>query len=212
MDLTPEQSERVRYLAEDEWGRGSEDEAAQWAEFDRVLAQMSAAELHAFVDQMNWDGGGADRLNRVLAHPLCDRGTALMIYWLARPTFYLAYQTRDRVRDEVGWALEEFDMLREIERRFADGTFASADIAFNPADDRGLDHTRKHPRIRPVPVYGVENGRRVQLNKNEPLGPAVDPRAVLRGDVRSGPRPRGRHITTRCSGPAGMVTCNSQAG
>ena len=59
-----------------EWGGVSEDEAAQWAEFDRVLSAMSSEELHAFVREMNWDGGGADRLNRVLMHPRCDRGTA----------------------------------------------------------------------------------------------------------------------------------------
>jgi hypothetical protein len=180
MALTPQQAERVRYLAEDEWADDSEGEAAQWAQFDRVLAQMSAEELHAFVREMNWDGGGADRLRRVLAHPQCDRGTALMIYWLARPTFYLAYETRDRVRDEL-WpsALEDYDMLRDIERRFAEGEFASADIAFDPTNDDGIDHTRKRPRKRPVPVYGIENGQPVQLNKNEPLGSPIDPRTVL---------------------------------
>ena len=180
MALTPEQAERVRYLAEDEWSGDSKDEAAQWADFDRVLATMTAEELHAFVQEMNWDGGGADRLTRVLAHPRCDRGTALMIYWLAQPTFYLPYETRDRVRDEL-WpsALKDYDMLRDIERRFADGGFASADIAFNPADDRGLDRTAKQPRKRPVPIYGTENGRRVQLNKNETLGTRIDPRSVL---------------------------------
>jgi len=158
MALTPEQAERVRYLAEDEWGGESEDEAAQWADFDRVLAQMSAEELHAFVNVMNWDGGGADRLSRVLAHPLCDRGTALMIYWLARPRFYIKYGTRERVRDEL-WpsALDDYDLLCDIERRFAANDFATADIPFNPADDNGRDHTSDGPRRRPL----------------------VDPRAVL---------------------------------
>jgi hypothetical protein len=192
MALTPEQAERVRYLAEDEWGGVSEDEDAQWADFDRVLSAMTPEELHAFVRKMNWDGGGADRLNRVLRHPCCDRGTALMIYWLAQPTFYLAYETRDRVRDEL-WAsaLDDYDMLREIERRFAVGDFASADIPYDPANDEGVDRTRKHPRRRPVPVYRIENGQRIQVNKDEPLGPPIDPRTALPSvmfePIRGGP-------------------------
>ena len=89
MPLTPEQLERVRYLVDDDWGASSPDEPTQWADFDRTLARMSAEELHAFVDQMNFGGGAADRLTRVLAHPRCDRGTALMAYWRTRPLFYL---------------------------------------------------------------------------------------------------------------------------
>jgi hypothetical protein len=112
---------------------------------------MSAEELHAFVDDMNWDGGGADRLTRVLAHPLCDRGTALMIYWRAQPRFYIRYGTRERVRDEL-WpgALADYDMLRDIERRFQSGDFATANIAFNPANDGGHDCTTNGPRRQPL--------------------------------------------------------------
>ena len=151
MALTPEQAERVRYLAEDEWAGESADEAARWAEFDRVLGQMSAAELHAFVDQMNWDGGGADRLTRVLSHPLCDRGTALMMYWRAQPRFFIQYGTRERVRDELGpTELAEYDMLRDIERRFQSNDFSTDDIAFDPADDEGHDLTSDGPRRRPL--------------------------------------------------------------
>ena len=150
MALTPQQRERVRYLAEDEWVE-TDDEATRWADFDRGLAQMSAEELHAFVRDMNWDGGGADRLRRVLAHPRCDRGTALMIYWLARPRFYIKYGTRERVRDEL-WAsaLDDYDMLREIERRFESGGFATADIPFDPANDDGHDHTADGQGRRPL--------------------------------------------------------------
>ena len=158
MALTPEQAERVRYLAEDEWGSESVDEAEQCASFERVLAQMSAEELHAFVNRMNWDGGGADRLTKVLAHPLCDRGTALMIYWRTNPRFFIRYVTRERVRDEL-WAsaLEDFDMLRSIERRFQSGGFATSNIVFDPTNDRGHDWTSDGPRRRPI----------------------IDPRAVL---------------------------------
>jgi hypothetical protein len=162
MALTPEQAERVRYLAEDEWGSSSEDEAAQWANFDHVLGEMSAEELHAFVDRMNWDGGGADRLTRVLAHPLCDRGTALIIYWRARPTFYIKYGTRERVRDKL-WpsALADYDMLRDIEQRFQAGDFTTANIPYDPANDGGGDRTGRGQALPPImfePIRGSECG------------------------------------------------------
>ena len=143
MGLTAEQRHRVQYLAEDNW--------QTWADFDRVLNEMSAPELHAFVEEMNWDGGGADRLLRVLAHPLCDRGTALMIYWRAQPTFYLAYQTRARVERELGRsAVQDYDMLRRIERRFAKDGYGKARIPYDPADDNGHDLTAGRVRVKPA--------------------------------------------------------------
>ena len=180
MSLTPEQLARVNYLADDQWAAEDRTEAESWADFDRTLAVMSAEELHAFVDRMNWDGGPTDRLGRVMAHPLCDRGTVLMMYWRGRPTFFLPYETRERVGDEL-WpaALETFDLLREIERRFAAGDYVSAEIAFDPANDKGHDWTGKRARIKPAAIYGVENGRRVQLNRKGPFGPWVEPREAL---------------------------------
>jgi hypothetical protein len=93
MNLSPEQVERVRYLAEDRW--------ESWTDFLSVLALMSTEELHEFVNEMNWDGGGTDRLKHVLAHPNCDRGTALMIYWRVDPIFFLKYGTRERIKAEL---------------------------------------------------------------------------------------------------------------
>jgi hypothetical protein len=73
-------------------------------------------------------------------------------------------------------------MLRAIERRFAQaagGGFTTAVIAFDPANDRGRDLTRKGARRKPVPVFGLENGRRVRLNRDEPPGEWINPRAAL---------------------------------
>ena len=180
MPLTAEQLERVRYLADDVWADESKTEDESWVDFDCTLAEMSAEELHAFVEQMNWDGGGANRLKRVLAHPLCDRGTALMAYWRGQPTFFLPYQTRERVRDELEPdALEEFDLLRDIERRFANEDFASAICAFDPTNDGGHNWTGKRTRVKPTEIWGEENGRRVQLNRKEPWGDFIEPRAIL---------------------------------
>src|SRR5437763_15602157 len=123
MALTPEQASRVKYLLDGGWGRAeSGDLPEYWTEFDRVLAEVETPEeLHEFLDRWNWDGG-TEPVRRALAHPLCDRGTVLLVYWRIDPIFYLKpdHDTRAKVKANL-WpdALVHRDMLREIERRLA---------------------------------------------------------------------------------------------
>jgi hypothetical protein len=174
MKLTPEQSERVRLLVEDEWD--------DWREFDSILAQMSAEELHEFADKMNWDGGGADRLMRVLKHPKCDRGTALMIYWLANPIFDLKYGSRENVKAKTWPArVEEWDMMRYIEQRLQDPNgFATARIPYDPTNDRGRDLTKQRRKRPPKPLFENRGGEIVKVGEEpRPDDPEIDVRASL---------------------------------
>jgi uncharacterized protein DUF4274 len=184
MALTARQAERVRYLVEDEWGSDERiGEEAQMARFSRVLAEVETAEeLHEFADKMNWDGGGAGRLMRVLAHPLCDRGTALLIYWRANPIFYLKYGTRERVQAEL-WpaALEDWDMLRHMESRLATpGSFATAKIPFDPANDHGRDLTKQRRNRMPRFIFGYGDGKYTKIGEEpQPDDPEIDVRRSL---------------------------------
>ena len=174
MELTPEQSERVRRLVEDQWH--------DWQEFDGILRQMSAEELHAFASKMNWDGGGADRLMRVLEQRKCDRGTALMIYWRADPVFDLKYGSRENVEAETWPArVEEWDMMRYIEQRLLDPHgFATARFAYDPTNDRGRDHTKQKRKKRPRPIYENRDGKFVKVGEKQlPDDPEIDVRASL---------------------------------
>jgi len=180
MLLSPQQAERVRYLVEDCWV--SDDRLKSWEDFDRALAQMSAEELHAFASKMNWDGGGAERLNRVVAHPKCDRGTALMIYWRADPAFYLKYGTREAVKTKL-WpsALEEWDMMRHIEERLADtNSFATARIPYDPQNDHGRDLTKQRRKRPPFPILERRDGKFVKVGEEQqPDDPEIDVRGSL---------------------------------
>jgi hypothetical protein len=106
MKLSPEQAERVRYLLDGDWhvdDAESDQVPEYWVEFDRALSQVETPEeLHEFVDRWNWDGG-SEPIRRVLAHPLCDRGTALMVYWRLEPIFYLKpkHDSREKVEAEL---------------------------------------------------------------------------------------------------------------
>lgn len=101
-------------------------------------------ELHVFAALYNWDGGVED-LHRVVRHPLCDLGTALLVYWRGQPDFYLQYADRAAVPDH---AKEDYDLLREIEQRVEAGLYRTASQPFDPADDKGQDRRTKPARVK----------------------------------------------------------------
>jgi hypothetical protein len=200
MSLTPKQSERVRYLLEGGWGQAESDDLPEyWTAFDRALGQVeSSEELHEFVDRWNWDGG-SEPIRRALAHPLCDRGTALMAYWRIDPLFYLKPEHDTRAKVELKlWpdALVHWDMLRDIERRLTSNEFRSARMPYDPTSDRGRDRTKPRER-KALPTRVVENphGTPFTFKRKGPAAePAVDPRAALPAvvfEAVSGGRPAG---------------------
>jgi Domain of unknown function (DUF4274) len=130
-------------LSERDFDAMTEDD--HWRPFEEFFETVSdPEELHLFVGLINWDGGTKE-LTRVIQHPLCDLGTALMVYWLGQPGFDLQYASRDSVpqhRQEV------YDLLREIEQRVAKGLYKSATQTFDPADVRGHDLRPKAERIK----------------------------------------------------------------
>ena len=186
MPLAPHQAARIRTLLDGGWADQacSDEQPEYWITFDRLLAQIeSPEELHAFADQWNWDRG-TPPMRRVLDHSLCDRGTALMIYWRIDPVFFLnpKHDTRKKV-EAVLWpdAIIHWDILRQIERRLAANDFRSARIPFDPTNDHGRDRTKQRFRKKPpVPLFKVVNGQPVQVGVNHlPEDPEFDAHASL---------------------------------
>jgi hypothetical protein len=122
MDLTPEQRDRVERLLYD-----CEDATAFRRELDSI---KSAIELHEFSRQFNWDGG-FDELEAVLHHRLCDRGTALMIYWLAEPVYFLDFDNPNDI-PSVNLPLSQF--VNTVRDMLLKNQFESNQIRFDPAD------------------------------------------------------------------------------
>jgi hypothetical protein len=91
----------------------------------------SARELHGFVQRYNWDDG-LDVLFAMIRHPLCDRGTALMIYWLADPSYAKSHATREDVPE---YNRSGYDLVMEIETRMLAGGFRQAAIGYAPVDE-----------------------------------------------------------------------------
>lgn len=146
-------------------------EALTDADFDRLSREFfdsitDPEELHLYADEFDWDVGIGD-IGRVVEHPLCDLGTALLVYWRARPGFYLQYRNREAVPeyDHPFW-----DLIRDIEERVSRGQYRSAELPFDPADDHRAD-------LRPDPKEVRAYGRNL---------PAVMYRAVGPGRERKG--------------------------
>jgi hypothetical protein len=102
----------------------------------------------------NWDAG-VGALLAIVRDPDCDRGTALRVYWMGRPEFYLQFSAREEAS-----ATEIWDLLAEIERRMAERFYAHANVPFDPrCDDDGsswVDCYPELPRVRSLSALMYE--------------------------------------------------------
>lgn len=141
--LTPERRRFIAEIANDEWidllvTAGASDEAfdAKAREMERLCERFVAEatdpdELHHFAERWNGDGG-TETIRSLVRNPACDRGTALMVYWLAQPEFYLQYASRGEVPEH---AHDGYDLVTELEGRLLAGEFATSRIAYDPLSD-----------------------------------------------------------------------------
>ncbi len=131
-------------MFQDEWESADE----LWQFFETVT---DAEELHLYADGFNWDTG-VEELRRVVRHPLCDKGTALLIYWRGAPGWYPRYAARSEIRppDQV----DQYELLGEIEQKIIGGHFRTHLFHYDPKNDRGHDVTARYrdaPRQRQIP-------------------------------------------------------------
>ena len=60
------------------------DRESTLAAYEVLMSQIeSPEEPNAYASGFNWDCG-CDEMKEVIRHPLCDMGTALLIYWRRR--------------------------------------------------------------------------------------------------------------------------------
>lgn len=84
-------------------------------------------ELHAVADNYNWDDS-SDALYAFIDHPLCDAGTALLLFWKGA-----GYQ---ELSEKSTYATEQkIIFFKELIRRFDNKEFNSYQIAYDPYDE-----------------------------------------------------------------------------
>jgi hypothetical protein len=101
------------------------------------------AELHMFVDLWNWDGG-QDEMHLVIQHPVCERSTALMVFWRASPTEYDGLSGPDQLDDD---GRDRFELVQDIQARYLRGAFVAGRLSYDPAEDGFARGVRPQPQL-----------------------------------------------------------------
>lgn len=91
---------------------------------ERLLA---ASKLRHYASQHNFDNG-YDELYKTLAHPFCDRSTALQLYWQSRPLFFL---NNPNAQDNIH--SENLKFKEDLEEKLKRGAFTSI-LEIDPLD------------------------------------------------------------------------------
>lgn len=159
MALSEERKNYIRELSNDEWIKPSLDLSDE--EFDAMCEEKeeeiidfvnettNPEELHYFAETWNWDGG-FEALQMLLNNPSCDRGTALMIYWLAQPVFY--YQQYADLSQVPPDHEDEYDFIDEIENWLLGNSFETNQIQFIPTPEIiGCYELANYPYARLIP-------------------------------------------------------------
>ena len=133
MTISDARRQFIADIARHEWiDRLSDEERENDALYEAMAEKMSDAtdaflggdldpeELHLFATLCTRDGG-LERLKQVITHSACDAGTALMVYWMTRPEWFVQYATAA----EAGWDKESFVLIQTIEQRYLAGSYRS---------------------------------------------------------------------------------------
>ncbi|MCB9691505.1 MAG: DUF4274 domain-containing protein [Alphaproteobacteria bacterium] len=121
-------------------------------------AKMDRFELHRFAAVYDEPDREAVLHGIVVDTDRCALGTAVMVYWMSSPHYYLRFDERTEV---PAYALLGWDLLEAIEERVRDGAYTHDDVFFDPRNDQqtvdvvGRDWTRygMDPRGRQPPAF-----------------------------------------------------------
>jgi hypothetical protein len=113
-----------------------DDRAEQFAQ--ELALVESPVELHYFAMNYNWDDG-EDALRAVIDHPLCDMGTASMIYWSAQPDLLLGWEAEGTCSESE---LDDLAFVKRLQTRLLRRDFGHRQIRFDPRNFLGVDYTQ----------------------------------------------------------------------
>lgn len=89
----------------------------------KEFAKLESSEaLHLFASEFNWDND-IRAMHWVVESKLCDKATAMMVYWLASPAHQCA--TNDECSEASG-------LIRKIEENVGNGFYRNQNIYYDP--------------------------------------------------------------------------------
>ena len=123
--LTPEQKNRVKILL-------SEDSSS--ALFAETLALVdNPYELHNVAIKYGWDAKGEEKLQSILNHPLCDKGTALMTWWRCESIDFIYKQEEDVEYLHINKRYM-YEFLKKVEALYLADNFNTNEIKYDPLE------------------------------------------------------------------------------
>lgn len=124
----------------------------------------SAEELHIFAVNWNWDWG-IRPLIEIIQSPLCDKGTALLIYWYCSPVaFYKRHRSEETVID--GYEQTIYRLMKEAEQKYQQGFYTHQAIQFDPAKD-WQEPYQGEELMQPIPAIMLQPSPGQSVNKSD---------------------------------------------
>ncbi len=121
------------------------------------------AELHYIADKYNWDDG-PEVLTWIINNPICDIGTAKLIFWRAQPDDYTYYSSEEESSDGV------YTLLQNIITNFEKGFYKNEKILYDPLGDDGapdLSNENPNPKWK-IPDYLKTEGKGKPISTGMP--------------------------------------------
>lgn len=126
MIITPKRVKLIREHFFEFTFDGDESEEDSIPDFE-TFQTLSSAEQYYLASTYNWDDGTIV-LDWIIGSPKCDKGTAVMIFWMAEPDYYFDY-TEETVEE---WAKDVWLLLQKILIKIKKDEFKRSKYAFNP--------------------------------------------------------------------------------
>jgi hypothetical protein len=95
---------------------------------EKPYRKLSSAEWHQFVQNYNYDNGLEPFFWLIEQADVCDKGTALCLYWYLSPDYFCG-----RTLDEDDVNIENHKLLKEIEARYTRGFYQNERFSFDPS-------------------------------------------------------------------------------
>lgn len=147
--LTRQQIRRITFLLHAVWKSDDdpdEDEVVEDMDlfqeqlFPQALAEVETPEeLHYYAMNFNWDDDLA-YLRSVIHHPLCDQGTALMLFWLGQPDLLYGWEAEGKI---MSLHDDGLSFVKEIQAEYLRSGFPNRRIRVDPTNMvPGVDYTK----------------------------------------------------------------------
>ena len=104
----------------------------------------TSSEVHYFVTQYNWNDG-LNPLKWLVNSELCDKGTALYVYWSFDVLYLL--DPSDEMTAEINKQAKS--LILELQNKYLSGFFRKNEIKYDPIEDG---------QIGKVDVYKIKKG------------------------------------------------------